>query len=569
MIYCSSSFKGPFDGKWFDWLMENISGLKDAEHTVLFNKDFLYIGKGIQTMTESQLLKYIEVAGRLMLHQLEHSATAVGNNIRDSFFTPSWVHCISSHQSYSQQHAQVYLSYLELYFKRLAKNINLEQTDVLGVCYSNYAFGMAGFQLYREKPDALLSVAKMMLDSIFDVLLTIQQQHGENAEASLSRMQDKRLKGLFEHIENALGLCLGLHNLKEVPSHSISKLLKDARERAIKDLTSPFVFEPMLHFIDDALNKLIDLEHQDKMCCIAKDWPPKKMPKSTPSKLTMSRQQHLDEYSNIFYEYSKLDLDAIFNLNDLLHLEKLFSLGDLTDCELKYVIGDWKLVPHKAVSEILNEFIVLNLVSDDYKVNTLIELIDSGFYENSMMFSLGRINISQSVFDMLVDNLKFNEASKNKVSFVKFLAMHMDRLPPTQQEKLERWHHLYLAVLISARSSEDNKLSNALDYFLSATSKRLISDHYYPTLLNGKHVSPSLIAGALAFVISSIDHVDLMMIRNVGIAETLLSSSFFSERLAQNVAVNEMYLAELLMERADLVRQNSEPTIKPNTRNFI
>lgn len=571
MIYSSSSLKGPFDKKWFNWLLNNISSLKEAEHSILFSKDFFIISKGMQLMTAEQLKRYIEVAGELMLHQLQNSEAAVGNRIRDSFFSPAWVQVLSDHQSFSQQHAKLYLTYLLLYFERLAKNINIENTDALGVCYSNYTFGTIGFQLGRNNPDDLFSVTQKMFESVYAILLEIQAQREltGQTEAPLFRMQTKRLTGMLEHIENAIGLCVGFYSLKDMPNHTVLAYFNEARAQVLKDFRSPIVFEQLLRFIDETIVKVDDREYQHKMRHIANDWPSKKIPATKKIGITTSRQQHLDEYCRVFKKISGLDLDATFDLNDLLHVEKLFLLDDLTDNEIKYVVGDWVRIPHQAVNEILNEFISSASISDDYKVSVLLKLLDSGFYEDSSRYSLGRLNISQPIFDALVENLKLKMTSEYKTGFIRVLAMHMDRLPPTQQEKIEGWHQFYLAEYISAKSSGDNNLANSLDCFLSATSKRLISDHYYPNLLNGNHVTAPSMAGALAFVIRAIDHVDLMLIRNVGIAEILSSSSFFADRLERNPVVNEMYLAELLMEKADFMIKKSDPIIKAKSRGVM
>lgn len=568
MIYCSSSLKGPFDGTWFEWLLSNVKSLKEAEHSILFGKEFFCISKGMQLMTQEQLKRYIEVAGDLMNHQLQNSESVVGNRIRDSFFTPSWIQSLSSHQSFSELHAKTYLKCFLRYFEKLASYINTENTDVLGICYSNYAFGTIGFQLSRETPDDVFFVTQKMFDAVYAVLLEIQEQRelAGQTDIPLSRMQAKRLAGMLEHIENAIGLCVGLYSLKGISNDAISTYFNEARERMLKDSHSPLVFEQALSFIDANLSKVDDLEYQDEVRRIANNWPAKKLPTPEKKGTTISRQQHLDEYHRVFKKYSGLELDVTFELNDLLHLEKLFLLDDLTDNEIKYVVGDWRRIPHHAVNEILNEFINSNSVSDGYKVSSLIELIESGFYEKDSKYSLGRLNILQPVFDDLVDNLKLKMASECKAGFIKALAMHMDRLPPTQQEKLEGWHQFYHAEYITAKSSNDNNLANSLDCFLSATSKRLISDHYYPALLNGNQVTAKSMAGALAFVIRAIDDVDLRIIRRVGVAEILSSSSFFAERLRQYPAIHEMYLAELLMEKADFIIKKSDLVIKTKSR---
>lgn len=571
MIYCSSSLKGPVDEKWFDWLMDNISNLKEVEQTTLFGQYLFSISKGIHLLTEGQLQRYIEVAGQLMLHQLEHSKTTVGNRIRDSFFTPSFIQGLYSHQSFSQSHAKTYLAYLALYFDELAKEISLTGFDVLGSCYSSYAFGSIGFHLSNEHPEDLLHVIQKLLDSVYAALMSIhnEREHRGDVDAPLSRMQDKRLKGMLEHIDNALGLCLGLYKLKDTPSQSISICLKNMRERVIDGCNSPLVFEQLLLSIDTALSRLSDEAHQYRMHCVARDWPPKKLPEHKASGLKMSRQEHLNEYKKIFLAYSQLHRETALELNELLHLSNLLLVDDLTDDDFKYLVENWSLVPHKAVEEILSELLTLRSVSDHYKANLLHELIYSDYYENRGLLSLRRPNISPSIFYLLVDDLPLDISPEQEADFFRFLAAQMRNLPPMKLKKLEDWHQLYQPRYIGAMSYEKKSHLGSIERLLSSISTRLLSDHYYPMLLNGNKVEPSLIAGALAFVIESIDHVDLKMLRNIGVAEALSASPLFYQGLVKHPSVYEMYLAELLMEKADLVLQTSEPVVKPNARNLL
>lgn len=571
MIYCSGSLKGPVDEKWFDWLMDSISNLKDSEQTTLFGQHLFSISKGIHLFTEGQLQRYIEVAGQLMLHQLENSKTTVGNRIRDSFFTPSFIQGLYNHQSFSKSHANTYLTYLALYFDKLTREISLTSLDVLGSCYSSYAFGTIGFHLSNENPEDLLHVIQKMLDSVYAAQLSIQneREHGGEVDAPLSSMQDKRLKGMLEHISNALGLCLGLYKLKDTPSHSISICLKSMRERVINGYNSPLVFEPLLLFIDDEIDKTLDVEHQYSMHCVARDWPPKNFPARAESDLTISRQDHLDEYQKIFSAYSKLHREAALELNELLHLENLFLVKDLSDDDFKYLVEHWSLVPHKAVEEILSELLTLSSVSDHYKASVLHELIYSDYYENKGLLSLRRPDISPSVFYLLADTIPLDISPEQEADFFRFLAVQALNLPPMQLKKLEHWHQLYQPRYIGAMSYEKKSHLGSIERLLSSISTRLLSDHYYPMLLNGNKVEPSLIAGALAFVIESIDHVDLKMLRNIGVAEALSASPLFYQGLVKHPSVYEMYLAELLMEKADLVLQTSEPVVKPNARNLL
>ncbi|HDX8426055.1 hypothetical protein ACEUAI_13420 [Aeromonas veronii] len=550
--------------KWFSWVLDNIRELKWHDAEKLYGHEFTSSSTFLSLSSDS-LSKYIESMAVYILHHINRSENEGGYPpFSFRMASRSFFHDLLAHPQFDANHTKHLLDFFKRYFSESITNISKVLTEDDDRAFRNANCDSMFCELLLTKKitgEQIFELCDWMLDGICNEAIKLGDVH-----QSLVNMKDNGDAKKAFNISSSMGDILSFKSsgiegycrwVREMLTTLFSvRLNNDASNSDIKEFLSRNLSrtaENEHKFIRNATYnqiRLIDFyiffrDDAAQQSCLKNKAKPYK-------NILIQFHQPQDEYdrrnrrrnlNSIFEQYAGSKF-SMLESQELVKLSEGMCDSSINEDEAMHFMSRALNCPTDVIDKVLTGILESDTLSNDFKCKAFMR-IKGAFTLEQAEFTVCCDRSFQGEFvRSLTQRLRENSDEFDEYMLIS-LSTFITRMNPAN-------HEVSLEIFESIVSASHNCTNNETLAFLyemrREAATRLISDHYYPSLLAGSDIELNAFMSAWKYSLPAITNCDIHLVHNHYDLNEAISSdtSSISKELSDLPEINNKVTSELL-----------------------
>lgn len=564
MIFSVYGCANMANDKWFSWVLDNIRELKWHDAEKLYGDEFTSSSTFLSFSSDS-LGEYIDSMAVYILENIDKTESEVGYPpFSYRMASRSFFHDLLAHPQFDASHTKQLLGFFKKYFSESITHISKVLTEDDDRAFRNANCDPMFCELLLTKQiagDQIIDLCDWMLDGICNEAIKLSDLH----QSLVDMKNNGEAKKAF-NISSCMGEILSFKSsgvegycrwVREMLTTLFSvRLANNESNDDIKDFLSKVLSrtaESGHEFISKATYnqiRLIDFYIFGRDDATQQSYLKKK---AKPYKsILIQFHQPRDEYdraqrrsnlNSIFEQYNGNRFGMLEN-QELVRLSEVMCDSSITEDEAMHFMSRALNCPTDVIDKVLTGILESDTLSNDFKCKSFMR-IKGAFTLEQAEFTVCCDRSFQGEFvRSLTQRLRENSNEFDEYMLIS-LSTFITRMNPAN-------HEVSLEIFESIVSASHNCTNNETLAFLyemrREASIRLISDHYYPSLLAGSDIELNAFMSAWKYSLPAITNCDIHLVHNHYDLNEAISSdtSSISKELSDLPEINNKVTSELL-----------------------
>ncbi|WP_323946938.1 hypothetical protein [Aeromonas hydrophila] len=557
--------------KWFSWVLDNIRELKWHDAEKLYGHEFTSSSTFLSLSSDS-LSKYIESMAVYILHHINRSENEGGYPpFSFRMASRSFFHDLLAHPQFDANHTKHLLDFFKRYFSESITHISKVLTEDDDRAFRNANCDSMFCELLLTKKitgEQIFELCDWMLDGICNEAIKLDDVH-----QSLVNMKDNGDAKKAFNISSSMGDILSFKSsgiegycrwIREMLTTLFSvRLANNESNDDIKDFLSKVLSrtaESEHEFISDTTYnqiRLIDFYMFTRVDTARQSYLKNK---SKPYKnILIQFYQPYDEYDRA---QRRRDLNSIFEQYEgskfgMLESQELVKLSEgmcdssINEDEAMHFMSRALNCPADVIDKVLTGILKSDTLSNEFKCKSFMRIKGAFAIEQAEFPVCSDYSFQGDFVRALTQRLLDESGDFDKYMLISLSTFITRMNAASYVVSLD----IFESISCACQKCTNNETLDLLQELRKEASIRLVSDHYYPSLLSDSDIELDAFMSAWKYSLPFITSCDIDLVDNCYDLNEVISknSSNINQELAALPEINNKITFELIKNKmADL-----------------